>query len=194
MFRLLPITDYKKMREDKIKKTTTFLLLLNVVIVISYGAVFFFERSARAKVETKSNAFAEQAGGIEDYKNIKRVLDDTEKDRLVIEEYFVNKDSSVLFIKKLEEIGAITKTPVSIVSADIENKKFLKVDLNISGSFADVYKALSLMEAMPYKVSFKKVYFKKNSIDGSDQQKKLSAGGWTAEVRIELRSFLTDVE
>jgi len=88
-------------------------------------------------------------------KLLENVVDDTE----VLKSFILAKDEDVLFIEGLESVAKNNNLTIVIDSLNIENTKelapsgvaILKVKLKVKGSWASVYRFLSLTESLPVK-------------------------------------------
>ena len=82
-----------------------------------------------------------------------------------LQNFFVHSDKVVNFIEVIESLSDQSKSTVTIFSIDADNldnapvgkEGSIKMKINAKGSWASVMRALSLTEALPYKVSINNV-------------------------------------
>ncbi len=123
------------------------LSAISVTLLISILFVLYriddLESLANAKeleVETK------QAEQLEDY-TYRDLIKNTEEDRKRAEQYFVNRDELVTYIEALELLATSTSV---YLETTISPQTISKFDLKVSGTYANVYRFLYLLERMPY--------------------------------------------
>ena len=82
-----------------------------------------------------------------------------------LQNFFVHSDKVVNFIEVIESLSEQSKSAVTIFSIDADNldnapvgkEGSIKMKINAKGSWISVMRALSLTEALPYKVSINNV-------------------------------------
>ena len=82
-----------------------------------------------------------------------------------LQNFFVHSDKVVNFIEVIESLSDQSKSTVTIFSIDADNldnapvgkEGSIKMKINAKGSWISVMRALSLTEALPYKVSINNV-------------------------------------
>jgi hypothetical protein len=138
------------MKDKPIQQHTIHLGILVAVCLTLLSAIVFvlyriqdLESLAQAKaleVETK------QAEQTEDY-TYRGLIKNTEADRKRAEQYFVSKDQLVTYIEALEQLATSTNV---FLETTISPQTISKFDLKISGTYANTYRFLYLLERMPY--------------------------------------------
>lgn len=112
----------------------------------------------------------------------------TENERQVLDNYFVNSNSIISFIERLESLGRASRVSLTLSSVDIdsERKNALKINLRMTGTFSGIYYLISLIEAMPYEIDVTRFSISK-SASPSAKDNDL----WEGETSMELFSFIS---
>lgn len=110
----------------------------------------------------------------------------TEEERQTLNGYFINSNSIVSFIERLEALGRASNVGMTLSSVDIDKnrKNVLKINLRVSGSFQGIYYLISLIEAMPYEIEVNRFSLSRSA--GQTFTKK-----WEGETSFELLSFIS---
>lgn len=90
-------------------------------------------------------------------KEVKFLLEETEEERARIEDYFVDSASIIAVIEEIESLARRVNVNLTLRSANTNAEtpngpKTLQIDAKMEGKFGDVYRFLSLVERMPYKI------------------------------------------
>lgn len=138
------------MAEKPIQQHTIHIGILSAIsIALLISIVFVLYRindlqslasAKELEVETK------QAEQLEDY-TYRDLIKNTEEDRKRAEQYFVNRDRIVTYIEALELLATTTNV---FLETTISPQTISKFDLKVSGTYANVYRFLYLLERMPY--------------------------------------------
>jgi hypothetical protein len=92
---------------------------------------------------------------------LKKTLARTEIERQSIDSHFVENDNPTIFLESLEYLGKQSGTMFTLSSVlEVKEKdkpSRLEAGFKASGSFAQIYKLILLIENMPYEVEFKNV-------------------------------------
>src|SRR5574343_41322 len=143
------------------KSKTTILFTVSITLMIlSIGfCVFLFTAIVNKNIHasTIQNALDEknkqkQNGSIL-IKNIKEAVSDNK----MIDSYLLNPDSIDGFVSHLEkDLNSLgNKTTISSVEFSKGNNKVINIGLIVDGSFNSVFKALKMIEYLPYVVNVK---------------------------------------
>jgi hypothetical protein len=97
--------------------------------------------------------------------------------------YMIGRDDIVGLIEEIESLGVHTGVAIDISSARVESGRDARAILQFtsSGSFADTFYLLSLLDTMPMRVHFTRVQFDREGSEGNT---------WRGVFHMEIRSFL----
>ncbi|MDD2935407.1 MAG: hypothetical protein PHX25_02945 [Candidatus Pacebacteria bacterium] len=169
-----------KKRKEFLIKILLVVIIANVVVLASM--IFFYSMIKKTnqdifdletellswrKIQTESSLINDN-------------LDETAKERYKINTYLVKGDKVGVanFIENLENIGKVSGVVVDVSglflkdSGEKNTEKIIEVgsmglNLKITGEWEKVIHFLKLLEVAPYKITFEKVYFEKNSAKDS---------------------------
>lgn len=177
--------------EDKFKFLRLPLLVLGIFVVVGIsGYSYFFysimatnDESALIRGDILLKEKKENREMVE-----RNLLRGTEKERQILDNYFVNSNSIISFIERLEGLGRASGVRLTLSSVDIDNerKNALKINLRASGMFSGIYYLVSLIEAMPYEIDVTRFSISKS---GSSASKDNNL--WEGDVSLELFSFIS---
>jgi hypothetical protein len=98
----------------------------------------------------------------------------------------------VPFLDTIGQLASLSGAKLEIDSVDIETTSpGLVAGLKVSGSFAEVYKFLTLLENSPYEIDFLSMDLHSLSMAGADSPplKNIKDSSWEANFEIQLLSF-----
>lgn len=171
---------------------TVILSILGYIIVYR-TVVTQAKDSSKALIEINTESEKKQ---YED--GLTKLFDDTSSDRLKLSSFFVREDRIVDFIEKVEKIGVDSNTELTLSSINADDLNSVKVGtigriktrITASGSWANVMRALVLIENLPYSLSMNDV--RVDSSSGSNAElsagdKKTSKGNkWNLSLNMEV--------
>lgn len=146
-------------------KIVAFLAILNLIV---FGACFYLfanikniDKAVSARLTQTESAVKKD----ESLRSIKNLMNDTKKEREQIAGFFVQPNGTVDFIEAVESLGGMTGVKIEIDSVGVEALKnktassaeSFRLSLKTEGSWSNTMRLLSLLENMPYKISFEKV-------------------------------------
>lgn len=169
------------MMNKKTKKILIWALIFNILVIGMYSVLFL---QVRKKVLESTIAIESLENNISKEKNLrflKGVLKETVVEREKVESYFVDNDMVVGFIEKIESLGISADVALDLrgVSVEGDQKKVLKLDFKILGSFENIFYFLTLLENLPYKIQFTEAFMVRSS-DSND---------WEGNFKMNLLSF-----
>lgn len=166
-------------------KNIVFLTILNLII---FGASFYLFvriKSVDKNVSTRLIQIESAADTEESLRSIKNLMNDTKKEREQIAGFFVQPNGTVDFIETVESLGRIAGVKLETESVGVEALKnktassteLFRLSLRTEGSWGDTMRLLSLLDNMPYKISFESVELEKISVgsDSGREKKKISS-------------------
>lgn len=169
------------------------LIFALLFLAVSSAAFIFLYRQIdsntkiAAQAQTEWQAESDRRGEVE---SLDHLLTSTEAERGALESHFAQSSDVVPFLDTIQQLAVSAKATSAIASvAILQDKTGLMIDVNASGSFASVYKFLTLLENSPYELNFTSVDLKTSeglSADG----KTTPTGKWTADFQIKLLSFI----
>lgn len=169
---------------NKNKKFIIIILLMISINIVFIGGAFLLFHNIDLKKKSVSKTkediiFYEKR--MENIKNIEESLSESEKNRNTIKKVFLNKESIIDFIERLEYLAKQTNVELDMKSVNISSKgnEAPIFNFNIEGSFANIYDYLVFVENESYQVALNKIYLQKSE-EFSD---------WEASFGLELLSF-----
>ena len=171
------------MRNKRKNFITVVLLVILTNAVFVSGAFFLFyninlKKKSINKVK-KDIVFYEKR--IENIKSIEKSLSNSEENSNAIKKVFLDKESIIDFIKRLEYLAGLTNVRLDMKSVNIsaESNRAPVFSFDINGSFSNVYDYLVFIENESYQIALNKIYFQKSE----------ELPGWEASFELELLSF-----
>lgn len=150
------------------------------------ASVFFYrvidDKNKEAEQrETKWHTEAERREEIKTLDNSVKII---EGERAELETHFAKSSDAVPFLDAVEGLATRAGVKAEITSVDIlKDKTGLMVGMKASGTFAGLYKFLTLLENFSYELEFA----------GMDMHKDISeegGGKWNATFKVKLLSFV----
>lgn len=171
------------MNTSKAKNFFVTTLFMNVVLAASYGFLIYSTSKIQKETTELYTASHQRESDQERIQALKQALKETEVDRAKIDEYFIQKADTVMFIEHIEKIGKDAGVVLSVNSVTDAPKGSIGVQLDFSavGEFSNIYQLVALIESMPHKIIFKKTDIQKTETDGL----------WKGVFTITLESFLS---
>ena len=168
----------------KTKKIITALIVLNLAV---FGACFYLFANIKKTDEVVSDRLIQIESGIkkeESLRSIKNLMDDTKKERERIADFFIEPNGAVDFIEMIDSLGIIAGVKLEVESVGVEalksetdaDSESFRLSLKTKGSWDNIMHLLSLLESLPYQISFESARFQKISGESSpDGEKKIAA-------------------
>ncbi|MGH7249515.1 MAG: hypothetical protein ACREGC_00930, partial [Minisyncoccia bacterium] len=168
-----------------------FILSL-VFLVLCFGVFFFLYQMINNNTQkTQKNlvAFETEASRREDIRSLDRSLQKVADARAELDTHFAQSSDVVPFLDTVEKLAPEAGAQAQVSSVDtLPNKTGLVVGLKASGSFEALYKFMTLLENSPYELNFLSMDLSQSTGIGAD--KAVGGGGWTANLKIQLLSFI----
>lgn len=147
---------------------------LGVLIISSVYGFLLFHIHAKS---VSAAAFLSQAEQLRGQNNqltdLNTVLRDIEVDQEKLNSYFVDGDSLVNFIERIEQLGKDSGATVEVRSLNEEatNDKSIQTlvfNLTVKGNWNDVYYFLALVQNLPVKATFDRIQMSHSGIESED--------------------------
>lgn len=173
---------------QEIRKIIIILIILNVVIFSSYFYLFMDIKQAERDISLKLSQIKLETQREERLRSIKNLMNETKNQREKIANFFVQSDGSVEFMETVESLGEITGVKLEIESVGIDSSKnktgssteSFRLSVKAEGLWANVIHLLSMLENMPFKVSFDNVALNKISGESNSvKNKERSSSYWS---------------
>lgn len=157
------------MRETK--KNIAVLVILNLIIFGLYFYLFMNIKSSDRDISAELVQIKLGADKDERLRSVKSLMDETKNQREKIANLFIQQDGSVDFIEMMESLGKTAGVKLSIDSVGIDPAKnktgssteSFRLSVKAEGLWINVLHLLSLLENMPFKVSFDSISLNKIS-------------------------------
>jgi len=166
----------------KITISVSLILLINGIAALGW---FYLYLSISRHVREINEIRGKLAVTERDYSNgrsLKMFLDNFQDERRKIDEIFLNKETLIKFIEKLEEMSEKTGASLKFSSIRVDGesgaKKGLRLQFRLTGKFSEIYRYLSLLENLPHQIVFEKSYIQ----SGKE--------GWVADLEIILLTYI----
>ena len=151
------------------KKILGTVIILNVVALTAYFYVFSFIKSKNESTSVSENVLSSQISRESELKLVGASLKRTEKERALIESYFVQEGKGEIadFVEVVESMSRLAGVSMSVSSILLKNQEEdnvveeLNLGLEVKGSWAKTVYFLEFLEALPYKLSFNRFYIEK---------------------------------
>lgn len=172
------------------EKFTKIILIVSMVFLLCSATAFFLFRSViigKSKILEEGQA-AWQAEAIrrEEIKVLDQTLRGIQEERAKLETHFVRSSDAVSLLDTLETLATSVSAKAEISSVDVaKDGTHLLVGVRASGTFAALYKFLTLLENSPYEISFGLVDFRK-----SLEESTAPLPQWGATFQLRVLSFL----
>ncbi len=168
--------------KPKINQTIIWLGLLNLLLVGGIFVLAYLSFSRISNLGVYKNNLDATTGNFQELKNIALSVKNNQS---LFDNYFVDSSTVFVLVKAIEEAGKKSGAELKIGQAD-EQKKTINLKINITGDFLAVFKALKLLENLPFLFSFNKVAFQKNSNLVINKDSKILA--WSADLDLAVPS------
>ena len=161
------------------------LLILSILALFAAVAAYIFMyKDAVKKAEGEANVRAQVSTASEqtlEAKNMETIYKDTITNRAILPSFLVSVDNAVPFINAVEAIGPVTGATISIssLSSGMDNDSSHNVvtaTISAVGAWANVMRAVQIVENMPYAISIKSL-----NMD-------VSSPNWTAVLDVSVLS------
>ena len=173
-----------------ITKLIFWMSLIGVVLAAGIYALTFHEINALGNetsvLRSQTNdlmAKESQAGELK--KNL--AVNQAKEPKLL--SYFINANDIIPFLDTIEGYGRTTNVSVKFNSVDVkQSPDQLTATLKGDGSFANIYRFITLVESAPYELSITNASIQAVSVGQVDPKKAPAAPTWEANISISISS------
>ena len=142
------------------------------------------------KAQLAENEWQTEAMRRDEIRTLEHSVKIIEGERAQLETHFAQSSDVVPFLDTIEKLSSKAGTKAEVTSVDIaKDNTGLLVGMKASGSFAGVYKFLTLLENSPYELEFDGVDMHQQTILG-DGKKVATVRTWNVIFKIKLLSFV----
>ncbi len=153
------------------RKNIAILIILNLAIFGLYYYLLVDIRRSNIDTSSKLAQINLETMKKEQLQSVKILMDETKIQRDKVANLFVQQDGSVGFIEMVESLGGTTGVKLNIESVGIgvskakigSSTESIQLVVKTEGAWADVMHLLSMLESLPFKVSFDSVVLNKLS-------------------------------
>lgn len=170
-------------------KILIFASTSTVIGALLYGGGFYLVKEKVQKAALVVLDLKQAKDARNNIESVNQNIVKTQTDRESIEEFFVDSDSVIPFIERIEELGSSVGIKATLKNLKEQNNNELVFSLNTEGSFQDTLQFTALVESLPFSLVLSKAYFSRVS-SGEDDIDNLWDGNFTAV----LRSFIVDAK
>ncbi|MFA5831539.1 MAG: hypothetical protein WC878_06965 [Candidatus Paceibacterota bacterium] len=172
-------------KNKKINKITLLFAIADIVLISLYGLLFFTVKQTNVQTAEIYSSLYRRASDKGILLRLEKTLKETASQRALLDDYLVTPSETLTFIEQIEDLGKKSQTDVLVTSLSNPKKKgdpFL-LDFTARGSFQNMNRLFSLVEAMPFRVSIKEISL------SAEEKEKESAPIWNASFKIVLESY-----
>jgi len=179
-----------------IKSNTTKILIFAVASAL-VGALLYAGGFYLVKEKVRETSLA--VGELEQLKDAKSNVElvnqniiDTQKDRERIEGFFIDSESVVPFIERIEALGAEIGVETTLSDLNKQNDSELVFTVKTVGTFQDVVLFNALLENLPFSLTLNKAHF--SQMQDTQEDVENIDNIWEGNFTATLRSFVGDME
>lgn len=162
-----------------------FLLLFCVllfVLLFSYGAINKNDKESQQKESKWQN----EALRRDELRVLDRSIDIIEDERAQLETHFAKSSDVVPFLDTIERLAGKVNSHAEVTSVDVlKDRTGLMVGMKASGTFANLYRFLTLLENSPYELEFASVDMQRGT-----ENKNIKTPEWDLVLKMKLLSFV----
>ena len=179
-------------------KTKKLTITLIIISLIALGACFYLFTNIK-KTDKEVSLLAVQIESWvkreESLRSIKSLMEDTKKEREQLANLFVQSKGEVDFIEAVESLGRTVGVNLEIESVGVETMKgktsssteLFRLSAKTEGSWSGIINLLTLLENMPFSISFENLNLRKisggsNSKDSKQEPSSYWSGNFTFSV------------
>jgi hypothetical protein len=175
------------MNNDVVKNNIKSLIAVDVLLFVMYGAMLFITYKRDIESADLYVSLYKSAENQENTLSLERTIKNTEVERSLIDSYFVPEAEISSFIERVESLGKAADVSLKMNSVQKTTNKKFELSFVAGGTFANVYRTLLLVEAMPFSVKIKNLQMSKNTeLSTPDTEKER----WFGSFVISLESFI----
>lgn len=167
--------------------TFVIMVAINIAGLAGWWLIFSYIQASRDNILASRLKIQETDRRINNAHLLKNLLSEIRKDKEKIDASFLNSQSVVGFIEKLEVLGRQAGVSASIKSINLPDQNKIKeprLQVSATGSFRDLFQYFSLLENLSYQISFEKF-----SLIKPDEQNK-GQKNWTYDFDISVLSYM----
>ena len=168
------------------KTIIIWLILINIIAIGAFGAIFYLIITKQKNVSSLSQELSIASQKEQRYRLLRRILADTVPEREKLNSYFVAPEKIVDFIEEIETLGTHTGAIVSFQAVNAKNNTF-NLQFETEGNFDDTAYFLALLESLPIKLSFERLWITKSRLIGDlpERQEQI----WDGRFIVQVASF-----
>ena len=171
------------------------LILLNIFLaLIGLFVLFDFRNNRLVEIDNLNAQLRSLQGMSTRATNLRLAVKDSKEKRDKLSLYFITKKTVLTFVKELESIasraGVILKlNSLSIVKEEKQQDKpsYLKLSVRASGGFSELFRFLTILEDLPYRVRFNTVGISKLESKAGFEK---PVAPWFGDVDFDLISYV----
>ncbi len=153
---------YMKLSNTQIR---TIVATLGVVVFLgAYSTLFIVIKNKNNHISALKNQVDLEIRKDQRLNSVKQLMSDLNIELKKIDTYFISKNGVVNFLEKLESLGSVSNTYISVNSVSVnENKnnnlpyEFLRVEFSSRGSWNSIVKLISLVETLHFGVTIERI-------------------------------------
>ena len=175
----------------KIKISLSLAILIAIVSVYGYFYFFFALNQTRQNVMSLTSEILVLQTEEAETTQIKKQLSDIGTSHSILSSYFVDANNPVPFEELIEGYGKQTNVNVTFQGLQVGGvPSVLGATLATTGTFADTYRFLALLESAPYELSINNIDLQSAGLVNQTPLAKVPkmVSGWTTNIAISVYS------
>ena len=167
---------------------TKIILVLVGLITTSLAAIFVYEcisiQKTKERVLAVRAELASEKESLNSFNALVKTTSNIKADSEKAATFFIKKDEVSNFLDVVEGLASSTQTNISVKSVGekkIQDTAVLSLDINIVGTYKNVYYALSMLQELPYQTEIQNINL---SLIKPEEGKKDQGNMWSADVQM----------
>lgn len=160
--------------------------------IAGYAFLFSSIESKASRIGGITSTLEQEVEKNEEFQTLRSVIATTEETRAELDDYFVFSDEVVPTIERIESFGKHAGVAVVFDGVNVKEGEgpTLELQLRAGGSFESLFYFLSLVQSLPLRLSFERVFVEKKQKEFA--RPKDVAGEWNGTFAFSITSFVNE--
>ena len=164
--------------------------LLFLVLVTAYALAFLFIQSKGERIRAVATELERNAAKEKEFGELRDIVGRSGGKIEALDSYFIGSSEIVALIQNIEDFAEAAGVALSFNSVSPKKdgaKEYLDMSFETGGGFSDTMYFLTLLENLPLKLSFERVFIEKQ--DGDKGRRAKLPGAWGGSFLVFVESF-----